>query len=228
MQPLKDENPRSGGQQAVSTSLIVVAPWTQSRVKRVTDLVIGAFVAVISLPVILFLCIGSALAFRTWPIFRQHRLGLGGRPFSFLKVRSLPVEVPSDIDKYQLQNHPSSGWGRFIRGKHLDELPQCWLLLTGRMSLVGPRPEMPSLCETYDPSFVRDRTLVRPGISGPWQISPDSAGLIGESPEYDLFYLEAASPGLDLWIAWRTVLGLLGARPRRLPEFPQRFLKKID
>ena len=169
---------------------------------------------------------GSALAFRSWPIFRQKRVGLNGRIFSFVKVRSLPSDVPVDIDKYHLQDHSSSRWGQFIRGKHLDELPQAWLLVTGRMSLVGPRPEMPLLSATYDPEFVRDRTLIRPGITGPWQISPDCAGLIGESPQYDLFYLEAASPALDLWILWRTLLGVFGAQPRGLAEYPQRFKQK--
>ena len=206
----------------------MVSPWARSFIKRVVDLLVGAVVTVISLPVILVLSIGSAVSFRTWPIFRQHRIGLNSRNFWFVKVRSLPLEVPADIDKYHLADHSSSRWGSFIRGKHLDELPQCWLLLTGRMSLVGPRPEMPSLSATYDPDFVRDRTMVRPGITGPWQISADSAGLIGESPHYDLFYLEAACPTLDLWIMWRTVLGLFGARPCGLSEYPQRFRKKID
>jgi lipopolysaccharide/colanic/teichoic acid biosynthesis glycosyltransferase len=111
-----------------------------------------------------------------------------------MKVRSLPVAVPSDIDKYELRDQPSSRWGRFIRGRHLDEFPQCWLLVSGRMSLVGPRPEMPALSATYDPGFVAARLQIRPGITGPWQISPDSAGLIGESPQYDLWYLANARP----------------------------------
>jgi len=179
---------------------------------------------VISLPIVLVLCVGSAIAFRSWPLFRQPRLGRHGRPFAFLKVRSLPTDVPADIDKYELRDQPSSAWGRFIRRRHLDEFPQCWLLVTGRMSLVGPRPEMPALSATYDTSFVAARLQVRPGITGPWQISPDSAGLIGESPQYDLWYLANARPTLDLWLLWRTFLGLFGAAPRTISEYPRRFI----
>lgn len=226
MQSLGDQSNQSGRPQAVPTGAVEVSPWARGRAKQAADLLFGAVVAVFSLPLILLLCMGSALAFRSWPIFRQKRVGLNGRIFSFVKVRSLPSDVPVDIDKYHLQDHSSSRWGQFIRGKHLDELPQAWLLVTGRMSLVGPRPEMPLLSATYDPEFVRDRTLIRPGITGPWQISPDCAGLIGESPQYDLFYLEAASPALDLWILWRTVLGVFGAQPRGLAEYPQRFKPK--
>ncbi|MBU3701265.1 MAG: sugar transferase [Acidimicrobiia bacterium] len=201
-----------------------VATWARSRSKRVLDLLAGVVLTVLTLPIVLALCLGSAVAFRTWPIFRQPRLGRGGRPFAFLKVRSLPVEVPPEIDKYELVEQPSSGWGRFIRRRHLDEFPQCWLLVTGRMSLVGPRPEMPALSATYDPGFVAARLRVRPGITGPWQVSPDSAGLIGENPQYDLWYLTHASPGLDLWLLWRTFLGLFGATPRRLSDYPGRYV----
>ena len=228
MQPRGNLNRESGTRKTVSTSTVPVSPWTKSLSKRYADVVVGAAIAVVTFPAILVLCLGSALSFRAWPIFRQKRLGRGGEEFSFLKVRSLPKDVPADIDKYHLPDHSSSGWGRFIRGKHLDEFPQCWLLITGKMTLVGPRPEMPALAATYDPGFVHDRLLVRPGITGPWQISPAAAQLIGESPRYDLFYLVAASPALDLWILWRTFLGIFGAQPRDLSEYPQRFVDKDD
>lgn len=197
--------------------------WARSRSKRLLDLVAGVVLSILTLPIIAVLCVGSALAFRSWPIFRQQRVGLDGREFTFFKIRSLPPRVPEDIDKYRLQEHPSSRWGRFIRASHLDEFPQAWLLLTGRMSLVGPRPEMPSLSDTYDPRFVAARVQVRPGITGPWQISPHSAGLIGESPTYDLWYLGHASVTLDLWIVWRTFLGLFGGRRFVLSQYPRRF-----
>ncbi len=226
MQPLGKLNRESGQKTTASAPTILLSSWTRSTSKRFADVVVGTVISVVSLPAILLLCIGSALSFRAWPIFRQKRLGRDGKEFSFLKVRSLPRDVPSDIDKYHLQDHSSSGWGRFIRAKHLDEFPQCWLLVTGKMTLVGPRPEMPSLAATYDPGFVHDRLLVRPGITGPWQIGPAAAQLIGESPRYDLFYLVSASPALDLWILWRTCLGLFGAQPRDLSEYPQRFVDK--
>ena len=221
-------NGKSGRRPSLSTATILLSPWATSVSKRLTDVAVGAIIAIVTFPVILVLSLGSARSFRAWPIFRQKRLGLAGEQFSFLKVRSLPKDVPADIDKYHLPDHSSSGWGRFIRAKHLDEFPQCWLLITGKMTLVGPRPEMPSLAATYDPEFVHDRLLVRPGITGPWQISPSAGRLIGESPRYDLFYLVAASPALDLWILWRTFLGIFGGQPRDLSEYPQRFVDKND
>lgn len=201
-----------------------VAPWASSPLRRVSDPLVGLLLTIVTLPVVLVLAIGSAIAFRAWPIFRQPRVGRDGRPFAFVKIRSLPRTTPGDIDKYLLQDHLSSKWGRFIRRTHLDEFPQCWLLVTGKMSLVGPRPEMPSLSNTYDPAFVAARLQVRPGLTGPWQISPDSAGLIGESPQYDLWYLAHASPTLDLWLVWRTVLGLFGGAPLTLEQYPRRFV----
>jgi len=219
--PRDDPNPSPDGRPEPTT---VPSAWALSRTKRLLDLCAGAVLTILTLPIIAVLCIGSAVAFRSWPIFRQRRLGRNGLEFTFFKIRSLPPRVPEDIDKYRLQEHPSSGWGRFIRSTHLDEFPQAWLLLTGRMSLVGPRPEMPSLSDTYDPGFVAARLQVRPGIIGPWQISPDSAGLIGESPTYDLWYLGHASPMLDLWLVWRTFLGLFGGRHLGLSQYPSRFL----
>ena len=78
------------------------------------------------------------------------------------------------------------------------------------MSLVGPRPEMPRLAATFDPDFVAARMTVKPGCTGLWQISTASAGLIGESPEYDLLYVQSKSIRLDVWVAIRTVTATLG------------------
>jgi lipopolysaccharide/colanic/teichoic acid biosynthesis glycosyltransferase len=102
---------------------------------------------------------------------------------------------------------------RVLRAKHLDELPQLFLVVAGKMSLVGPRPEMAHLHEATEPTFAAARTTVRPGCTGLWQLSPAGAGLIGEAPEYDLFYLRYASLGLDLWILWRTFRFMLHIAP---------------
>ena len=78
----------------------------------------------------------------------------GGRPFCFVKLRTLPTDAPADADKYTIATATTTRWGRFLRASHLDELPQCWLVVTGRMSLVGPRPEMPALAATFDTAFL--------------------------------------------------------------------------
>jgi lipopolysaccharide/colanic/teichoic acid biosynthesis glycosyltransferase len=146
------------------------------------------------------------------------RLGRNGRHFRFVKLRTLPTNTPSDASKYELADLDSK-FGGFLRNTHLDELPQFWLLVTGRMSLVGPRPEMPTLAATFDPAFVAERMAVRPGITGTWQVSPAAVGLIGEAPEYDRFYIEHACPRLDAWISVRTLALFVGYPPLSIEQF---------
>lgn len=208
--------PTDGGPAATAASLRYANGW----VKRLLDLVVGVALSIMTAPVIAVLAIGSAASLRTWPLFVQERLGRDGRLFRFVKVRSLPANTRPDADKYTLAGVSTTRWGRFIRSTHLDELPQVWLVVTGRMSMIGPRPEMPALARTFDPAFVDERLAVRPGITGPWQVSTAVVGLIGEAPEYDRFYLAHASLRLDAWLSLRTIGGLLGGRPLSLESFP--------
>lgn len=174
--------------------------------KRGVDLVVGLTLGVLTLPLQALLLAGSAISFRAFPIFSQPRVGLGGETFTFRKIRSLPTSAPSETDKYDLKkNVTNTRFGTFIRIAHLDELLQLWSVVAGDMSIVGPRPEMVGLSDSYDPEFVASRTSVRPGITGLWQVSAASQGLIGEAPEYDEYYVANASPRLDLWIAIKTV-----------------------
>lgn len=194
--------------------------YANGRAKRAFDFIAGVVLSIATVPIVLFLAVGSAVSFRAWPLFVQKRLGRGGRPFWFVKVRSLPRDTPTDADKLRISSTPNTRWGLFLRSSHLDELPQCWLVVTGRMSLVGPRPEMPALAATYDAAFVEERLAVRPGITGPWQVSTAASGLIGETPEFDRLYLAHAGPRFDGWALLRTVGGLVGLRPLPLDRFP--------
>jgi lipopolysaccharide/colanic/teichoic acid biosynthesis glycosyltransferase len=178
--------------------------------KRLLDLVVGIPLAILTLPFVLIFAVGSAVSFRAWPLFTQERLGVDGRLFTFVKIRSLPASAPAEADKYELASVDNHGWGRFLRKYHLDELPQLWLVVFGKMSLVGPRPEMPFLSDTFDQEFVRERLTMRPGCTGLWQISTASAGLIGEAPEYDLHYVRNWTMRLDLWLLAHTVFEIVG------------------
>lgn len=172
--------------------------------KRPFDIVAAAISLVVAVPVIAGCCVVSTVVYRAPPLFIQTRVGQRKRPFRMAKVRSLPVEIPDDADKYTIDgvvNHP---WGRWIRSLHLDELPQLWSVVAGSMSLVGPRPEMPRLAANYEAAFAVERTLVRPGCTGLWQISTASVGLIHEHPEFDLHYVRHRTFRLDLWILWMT------------------------
>jgi lipopolysaccharide/colanic/teichoic acid biosynthesis glycosyltransferase len=173
-------------------------------VKRGIDIVAGTALAVLALPVVLILAVGSAITLRAWPIFVQVRVGRNGRRFLLPKLRTLPVSTASAADKYALNGVRIPAFGRFLRRTHLDELPQLLLVPLGRMSLVGPRPEMPSVLARYPSEFVAERTSVRPGCTCLWQLSPSASGLIYEAPEYDRAYLRHGGPLLDAWILYRT------------------------
>jgi lipopolysaccharide/colanic/teichoic acid biosynthesis glycosyltransferase len=194
--------------------------YANGRAKRAFDLTAGVALSIVTAPIIVLLAVGSAVSFRAWPLFVQKRLGRGGRPFCFVKLRTLPTDTPIDADKYAIAAAITTRWGRFLRASHLDELPQCWLVVTGHMSLVGPRPEMPALAATFDAAFMEERLAVRPGITGPWQVSTACSGLIGEAPEFDRLYIAHAGPRLDAWVLLRTTGVLVGLRPLPLERFP--------
>ncbi len=181
-------------------------------VRRTVEVGISGLLCVALLPLVLLTAIGSALALRTWPFFTQDRVGLGGEPFRFLKIRTLPVDVPAYIDKLSLDHRRIPAFCELIRRLHIDELPQLLLVLTGRMSLVGPRPEMGHLHERLPVGFRELRTSVRPGCTGLWQIGAACPELIGASPEYDRYYVTHRTVALDLWILGRTIATMMGSK----------------
>lgn len=180
--------------------------------RRVIDLTVGVVLVVATLPLVVVGAVGSAICLRAWPVFTQRRIGRDGRPFTVLKIRTLPVEHPPYATKYEL---PTTGIPRFtraLRDLHIDELPQLLLVVTGRMSLVGPRPEMAVLHDALPDEVAAERTTVKPGCTGLWQLSPRSRMLICESPEYDHFYVTNRTFRLDLWIVVETVAVLVRRR----------------
>jgi lipopolysaccharide/colanic/teichoic acid biosynthesis glycosyltransferase len=171
----------------------------------VIDVVAGTVLLVAALPVIVVATIGTAISLRAWPFFTQTRIGRDGRPFTFIKLRTLPVHAPRYADKYCLQDLEVPRFSRMLRELHLDELPQLLLVIVGKMSLVGPRPEMPYLHEQFDPLFRATRGSVRPGCTGLWQVSNMCERMIFEGPEFDEYYVENQSVRFDLWIIMRTL-----------------------
>lgn len=177
--------------------------------RRAFDVVVSSVLLVLCLPVMVLAAVGSAISLRAWPFFTQDRVGADGRTFRFLKIRTMPTSVPAYADKHELAHYRTSRFCETLRKLHLDELPQLLLVLSGRMSLVGPRPEMPTLHALMPPSFAQQRTSVRPGCTGLWQISTGCRELIGTSPEFDLYYLTNRTVRLDCWILCRTALKML-------------------
>lgn len=208
------EEPRTGGGTRATLTVHVAPPSAVTRVgKRVLDLLVGVPLALLALPFVAVLAVGSAITLRAWPLFVQRRVGRGGREFPFVKLRTLPTSAPSAVDKYHLDGVRIPAFCRFLRHRHLDELPQLLLVPIGWMSLVGPRPDMPKVLAHYPAELAEARSCVRPGCTGLWQVSTSVSKLIYEAPEYDVAYVLRGSVRLDLWILVRTFRVYL-PRPR--------------
>jgi len=177
--------------------------------KRRLDLALVLLSLPVIAPLMLVLAVLVKAASHGSPVFRQQRIGKDGVPFTLYKFRTLTVQSPAYATHPTAPDDPRiTAIGRFLRRTNLDELPQAVNVLRGEMSLVGPRPEMPFLAESW-PDAMRLRLLALPGITGLWQISPDRNAPIHEHPEHDMRYLAGMSTGLDLYILARTLGRLL-------------------
>lgn len=178
--------------------------------KRPLDLV----VTLLALPVALPLLAGAMLALRLAQggevLFRQERTGLGGRIFTFYKLRTM-TDARDGAGHLLPDAARLTRVGRFIRATSLDELPQLWHVLRGQMSLVGPRPLLPRYLPRYSP-MQATRHRVRPGITGWAQINGRNAIGWDEKLALDAWYAAHCSFSLDLKILLLTVARLL--RPR--------------
>jgi len=179
--------------------------WWYLLVKRIMDLTIASTLSVAFSPVFAII---AFLIKRDSPgpaVFKQERVGLNGKRFLMYKFRTMYVDTPKYAVTPNCKGDPRiTKVGRFLRRSSLDELPQLLNVLKGEMSMVGPRPEMPFIVETYS-GIMNARLKVKPGITGLWQISADRAKQIHDNIDYDLYYVENCSPLLDVVIMIRTV-----------------------
>jgi lipopolysaccharide/colanic/teichoic acid biosynthesis glycosyltransferase len=185
-------------------------------VKRGVDVVVAVIgVALMALPMVVIVL--AVLVSGTSVLFRQTRIGEGGRRFTMYKFRTMSMDADPYATKPVKTALHVTRVGRILRASGLDELPQLWNVLRGDMSLVGPRPEMPFIVKSYD-QVHRLRLQARPGLTGLWQISTMRLQPIHDGIEYDLFYLANRSLVLDLWILYRTPLLLLLRRHVRMDQ----------
>jgi len=174
--------------------------------KRTFDVVVSAFLLVGLSWIFLLVALLIKLTSKGPAFFAQERIGYGGRPFRMYKFRTMHTHAPAYARKPDSARHPAIyPLGRVLRRLSIDELPQLWNVLKGKMSLVGPRPEMPQIAKEYD-TVQRERFLVLPGMTGLWQVSADRALPIHENVDYDLYYIYNQSLLLDLVILIRTAL----------------------
>ena len=190
--------------------------------KRAIDVLLSAIGLGVLAPVV---AVAAALVvvFDGLPVFfRQDREGLDGRRIAVPKIRTMRIDAEQRLQdhlaadpqindewkrRYKLRNDPRliPIIGRPFRRFSIDELPQLWSVLSGDMSLVGPRPFPDYHVAQFSPAFRQLRQRVRPGITGLWQVTVRSAGSLEEQEAYDSYYIRNWSIWLDIHILSRTI-----------------------
>lgn len=189
--------------------------------KRVLDIAIVIIASPLALGLSAFTALGVALDGGGNVIFKQQRIGLGGRPFTMYKFRSMVKDSEKNGAQMASANDMRiTRFGHFIRKTRLDEIPQFINVLKGDMSLIGPRPEQPSFVAAFNEQipFYPYRHIVRPGITGWAQVMQGYASDVEETEkkvEYDFFYIKNFSFYLDLLIVLKTISILFTGRGAR-------------
>jgi lipopolysaccharide/colanic/teichoic acid biosynthesis glycosyltransferase len=194
------------------------------RLKRALDLVGAAVLVVLCAPLLAAIALAIKLEDGGPVLFRQKRVGRYGRPFVMLKFRSMVPDAEARKAQLLALNEMSDGIlfkirhdprmtrvGRVIRKLSLDELPQIFNVLRGEMSLVGPRPPVPSEVALYDPAH-RRRLGAMPGITGLWQVSGRNNIDFEGQVQLDVTYIERQTLAMDLVILVRTIPAVLTGR----------------
>jgi exopolysaccharide biosynthesis polyprenyl glycosylphosphotransferase len=203
-----------------------------SGIKRAMDIIGGALILVCCSPVFLLIALAIKVSSKGPVFFRQRRVGQCGKPFTFLKFRSMYIDNDPGVHREYVtqliaghaERHPTNGNGNgdeagvykltndsrvtrvgaFLRRTSLDELPQVLNVLTGEMSLVGPRPPLPYEVAAYQTWHRRRILEVKPGITGLWQVSGRCRVKFDEAVRLDLRYARNWSVWLDIKILLRT------------------------
>ncbi len=195
----------------------------QYLLKTALDITLGTLAFLVSLPIVLVTALIVKLEDKGPAFFTQTRVGLNGREFKIYKLRSMKVgaelehaerqkalsDVQTNVNMFKDPEDPRvTKVGRVIRKYSIDELPQFLNVIKGDMSLVGPRPPLLSEVEQWKQHEVR-RLLVKPGVTGPWQIGGRSLLTWEETVAIDLSYVENWTVLVDLAIIFRTILYVL-------------------
>jgi lipopolysaccharide/colanic/teichoic acid biosynthesis glycosyltransferase len=205
-----------------------LSPAAYSMSKRALDIIGSAVGLVLLSPVMALVGLLVRLDSRGPILFRQERMGHGGRTFRFLKFRTMAVDAESRLAELEARNESAGGIlfkirddprvtrvGRFLRRTSLDELPQLFNILVGHMSLVGPRPLQMRDClrlESFDAEAYARRLSVPQGLTGAWQVGGRSDEDCIKMLELDLDYAERWTLARDLAIICKTVPAVLSGR----------------
>lgn len=194
--------------------------------KRAFDLVFATTALLLTLPVMAIAALAIRLDSRGPILFRQKRVGMAGKSFELLKLRSMVSGAASLFSEvtslneadgclFKTRNDPRvTRVGRVLREFSIDELPQLWNVIKGEMSLVGPRPALPHEAMTWTPQ-IRQRLRVKPGITGLWQVNGRSDLSFADYVRFDLQYVDNWSLMTDLSLLARTLPAVLARRGAR-------------
>ncbi|MFD1321946.1 sugar transferase [Micromonospora sonneratiae] len=192
-------------------------------VKGFVDRALALGVLTLALPLLALIALAIKIDSRGPVIFRQTRVGMGGNEFGVYKFRTMVVNADALLKELSTRNETDglmfkmradprvTRVGRFLRKWSLDELPQLANVLFGHMSLVGPRPPLPTEVAHYDGDVAR-RLLVKPGMTGLWQVSGRSDLSWEDGIRLDLYYVENWSLAADLTILWKTFGAVINSR----------------
>jgi lipopolysaccharide/colanic/teichoic acid biosynthesis glycosyltransferase len=193
--------------------------------KRVLDVAFAAVALVVATPLLVGAAAWIRLVDGSPVVYRQWRVGLNGRAFRLIKLRTMRRGAEDEVEQlalfneirgraFKMTNDPRlTRTGGLLRRTSLDELPQLWNVLRGEMSLVGPRPPLPSEVAGYD-VWHRRRLSMKPGITGLWQVSARNLPDFDQWVERDLEYIDRWSLWLDLKILARTVPAVVNLQGR--------------
>lgn len=187
----------------------------QRTLKRSMDIVGSLALGILLSPLLVGISLWIRRDTKGPAVFKQTRVGRDGKPFVCWKFRTMVVDAEkrrAELEHlsegpgllFKLKDDPRvTRAGRWLRRYSLDELAQLVNVIRGDMSLVGPRPALPSEAEQYD-DWLKNRLRVKPGMTGLWQVSGRTETSFADYVRYDLFYIQNWSLSLDLWILWRT------------------------
>jgi exopolysaccharide biosynthesis polyprenyl glycosylphosphotransferase len=208
-----------GGVMSIALKPARLSPW-QRAVKRAFDLVVAGTGLVLTAPIWAIVALAIKLDSKGPILYRQTRVGEGGRPFVMLKFRTMHVGADAmlaelrhlseaDGPLFKLRDDPRvTRVGRWLRRWSIDEIPQLWNVVRGEMSVVGPRPPLPEEVLAYE-DWHFARLEAPPGITGLWQVSGRSDLSFEDYVRRDLFYVENWSLTYDLFIVLKTIPAVL-------------------
>ena len=205
-------------------TLIYIEPTVRDgwrgRGKRVFDVAAALAVLALTAPFVAIAALAIKIESPGPVLFRQERVGLGGRRFRIMKLRTMVDGAESQLDDlrelnemdgplFKISDDPRvTRVGRVLRKLSIDEIPQCWNVVRGEMSVVGPRPALPSEVARWD-AEVHERLRVLPGITGLWQVSGRSGTSFEDYKRLDLYYVDNWSIFHDVRIVLRTITAVV-------------------